>query len=178
MTFFFYLGEAGFKLGFSIILQILFEKVDSGQKKTAYFFAIIGGFCWLLSQVFRHNALYQAPIIGARIRAGLITVLYAKLSSLSHYTTKNSETSKVVNMLSNDFNIIEVKNSLFFNALIIPFAFIGITIILILRLGWTGIIGIFVPLLFLPLQNFISKKNGQILQKVNFNKDLRLRICV
>lgn len=81
-------------------------------------------------------------------------------------------------MLSNDFNIIEVKNSLFFNALIIPFAFIGITIILILRLGWTGIIGIFVPLLFLPLQNFISKKNGQILQKVNFNKDLRLRICV
>ena len=81
-------------------------------------------------------------------------------------------------MLSNDFNIIEAKNSIFFNTLIIPFIFIGVAIILIIRLGWSGIIGIIVPILFFPIQNFISKKNGQLLQKVNINKDLRLRISV
>lgn len=74
-------------------------------------------------------------------------------------------------MLSNDFNIIEMKNSIFFNTLITPFAFIGITIILINRLGWPGIIGVLVPIIFLPLQNYIGKKNGLLMQKVNFNKD-------
>lgn len=81
-------------------------------------------------------------------------------------------------MLSNDFNIIEAKNSIFFNTLIIPFIFVGVAVILITQLGWPGVIGILIPLIFFPIQNYISKKNGQLLQKVNFNKDLRLRVCV
>lgn len=133
--------------------------------------------CWLFSQMSKHNAFYQAPIIGCRLRTGLVSLLFAKLSALSQYTIKNSEISKVVNMLSNDFNIIEVKIPIFFASLTFPFAFIGIAIILLIRLGWPGIIGIMIPVLVFPIQNYIGKKNGQLLQKVNINKDLRVKVC-
>ena len=58
-----------------------------------------------------------------------------------------------------------------------PFAFIGIAIILLVRLGWPGIVGIMIPILIFPIQNYIGKKNGQLLQKVNINKDLRVKVC-
>ena len=106
VTFLLFLGEAAFKLGFSIILQFLFQSVSNGEKDKAYIFAFFGGFSWFISQMSRHNAFYQAPIIGARLRAGLVSVLFARLSSISQFTIKNSEISKVVNMLSSDFNII------------------------------------------------------------------------
>ncbi len=63
-------------------------------------------------------------------------------------------------MLSNDFNIIELKISTFFFALTFPFAFIGIATILIIRIGWPGVIGIMVPIIAFPIQNYIGKKNG------------------
>lgn len=66
---------------------------------------------------------------------------------------------------------------IFFASIVFPFAFTGITIILILRLGWPGVIGIIIPILVFPIQNYISKKNGQLLEKVNVNKDLRVKIC-
>lgn len=80
-------------------------------------------------------------------------------------------------MLSSDFNIIELKIPIFFASLVFPFAFIGIAIILIIRLGWPGVLGILVPIAAFPVQNFIGKKNGQLLHKVNVNKDLRVKIC-
>ncbi len=63
-------------------------------------------------------------------------------------------------MLSNDFNIMELKISTFFVALTFPFAFIGISTILIIRIGWPGVLGILVPLAVFPIQNYIGKKNG------------------
>jgi hypothetical protein len=80
-------------------------------------------------------------------------------------------------MLSSDFNLIELKIPIFFAALVFPIAFIGILAILIYRLSWPGIIGVIVPILVFPLQNYISKINGNLLQKVNVNKDLRVKIC-
>lgn len=61
---------------------------------------------WLISQICKHNAYYISPIIGGRIRAGLIYTLFAKLSNLSQFIAKTSDINKITNMLSNDFNLI------------------------------------------------------------------------
>jgi hypothetical protein len=86
----FYIGEMAFKLGFSIILQFLFQSVSEGDKPKAYILAFFGGFCWLLSQICKHNAFYHSTIIGVRLRAGLVSVLFAKLLALSQFTLKSS----------------------------------------------------------------------------------------
>lgn len=63
-------------------------------------------------------------------------------------------------MLSNDFYIVEAKTIYLFAFVVFPFAFIGIFIIIIYRLGFAGIIGIMIPIVAFPLQNWVSKKNG------------------
>jgi hypothetical protein len=163
-----------FKLGFSITLQFLFQSVTEGNKQLAYVLAFCAGFSWLLSQISRQNAFYHTVIIATRLRSGLLTSIFAKLSCFSQFTYHNSELSKLVNMLSNDFNLIELQIASLFFAVIFPFALTAIAIILILRFGWPGIISIILPIVMFPLQKFISKKNGELLRKVNLSKDSRL----
>jgi len=73
---------------------------------------------------------------------------------------KASELGKVTNMLSNDFNLIELKMPIGFAASIFPFGIIGAAIVLGFRLGWPAIIGISIPLLTFPLLAYVGKKNG------------------
>lgn len=49
--------------------------------------------------------------------------------------------------------------------------------ILIYRLGWHGIIIIFVIIAILPLQFIVGKINGIIIKNINIYKDKRVRIC-
>lgn len=58
-----------------------------------------------------------------------------------------------------------------------PFASAGIVAILVTRFGWPGVIPIGVILFFLPFQILVGKMNGNIIQKVNVNKDKRIKIC-
>ena len=58
ITFVYFFAEALLKLTFSIILQFLFQAVSTGDNQKAYILAFFGGFCWLLSQVNKHNAFY------------------------------------------------------------------------------------------------------------------------
>ena len=80
-------------------------------------------------------------------------------------------------MLSNDLNTIEVKAPYFFAATVAPFTLIGILAILVVRFGWPGLIVFIVILLFVPLQAFVGKINGETLTKANVNKDKRVKIC-
>lgn len=56
-------------------------------------------------------------------------------------------------------------------------ALVEIIVILVTRFGWPGIIPILVTLFFLPFQILIGKFNGRIIQKVNVNKDKRVKTC-
>ena len=79
-------------------------------------------------------------------------------------------------MLSNDFNLIEIKAPFFFGLLTVPFAYGGLIGLLYWRLGVEGLIGLGIPLMSIPLQICISNMNGRILQRVNVHKDRRVQI--
>lgn len=101
-----YFLEMVFKLGFSILLNFLFKAVMKGNTSEAYIYAGISSAIWFLGQIFRHNAYYSIPIISCRIRAGLILLMYAKISRLTSFAIKSAEIGKIINLLSNDFNSI------------------------------------------------------------------------
>lgn len=79
-----------FKFAFSIMLNFLFRAVANGDINLAYSYAGISSAIWFVGQVFRHNAYYSNPIISCRIRAGLIVLMYAKVSRLSSFNSKSS----------------------------------------------------------------------------------------
>ena len=71
----------------------------------------------------------------------------------------------------------EVNLPIFFISCSIPFALIGIIIILYFRFGWPGFIIFAIIIAFLPIQILVGKLNGTLLESVNVDKDLRIKVC-
>ncbi len=99
------------------------------------------------------------------------------MSKISQYTAKTQELGKIINLLSNDFNTIEIKSPVFFASLSSPFVVLGIIGILIYRFGWPGILPIAVIVVILPIQILVGKLNGNMTQKINVYKDKRVKTC-
>ena len=59
----------------------------------------------------------------------------------------------------------------------IPFLLIGYIIILVLRLGWPGIICPLVVIFFIPFQIWLGKFCSKMLEGVNVYKDERIKLC-
>lgn len=82
---------------------------------------------------------------------------------------------KVINMLASDFNTMEIKLTFVFSTMITPFVIVGVGIIMVFRLGWWGLLCVTIPMLILPIQGFIGRKNGIIRREVNVFKDKRVK---
>ena len=65
----------------------------------------------------------------------------------------------------------------FFASFVTPLTLLGTVAVLAMRFGWPGLIIFAVILGILPLQNWVGKMNGEIIQRININKDKRIKIC-
>lgn len=79
-------------------------------------------------------------------------------------------------MLGNDLNMVEIRIPFLFTFLASFVGIIGVTVISIIRLGWTGAIMILVPLAIFPFQFIVGRIIGSQLKGVNVYKDFRVKI--
>lgn len=171
-----YIFDAFIRLAFSILIIYLFTAVNEGDLKIAYVYAAILMLLWYLTQLSKQIGFTESYILASRIKSALAMLLYAKISSLTSYVIKSSELGKITNLLASDLGVIEMRMATFLNGLTFPIVLIGSAIILILRLGWPGIIGVVMVLLVFPITNLISKNNGALIQEINIYKDKRIQI--
>ena len=129
-----------------------------------------------VDSIIRHNCFYEGPIFSGRLRSCLIALMFKKICFLSQYTANKEEIGKVTNMLSNDFNLLEIKAPFFFGWITVPFAYLGIIAVLLDRLGPEGLIALGIPLVFFPIQLLVSRFNGKLLEQMNKHKDKRVKI--
>jgi len=114
--------------------------------------------------------------MASKIKSGILTLLYGKISSLSSYTIKSSQLGKLINLLASDMGVIENRFGTLMQVVSFPISIIGITALLITQVGWPGVTGIIAILLIVPIANCISKKNGTIIQDINIYKDKRIKM--
>ena len=171
----FYLLDALTRIGFSILILYLFNAVADGNYTIAYIYCAVEIVLWYLSQLFRQVGFTDAFVLASKIKAALAMLLYAKISKMTNYGIKNSELGKIINLLASDFGVIEQRLGLFCNAFNFPIVMIGCTILLIIRLGWPGVLGIVMVILVVPISNAISKNNGSIIKEINIYKDKRIQ---
>ena len=104
-------------------------------------------------------------------------LLYAKLSKMTSFVLNSSEQiSKIINLIANDLCVLEARAPILIHTLMTPMLMIGVTIILLIRIGWPAIVGILMILLCIPIMLCISNKNREILTGVNGLKDKRVQI--
>jgi len=77
--------------------------------------------------------------------------LYLKISSLSAFTVKEANVGKLVNLVSNDLNTVEVKSYLIMCLVVIPFGLIAVAIILYYIFYMIGVYGLLLMVCFIPL---------------------------
>jgi hypothetical protein len=90
---------------------------------------------------------------------------------------KSEQVGKIINLLSNDFNSIEQKLTFVIAGFMLPFGLIGGTIIICLRVGWSGVFTFIVPLVILPITMIVSRKLKDFIVQINVNKDQRMKLC-
>lgn len=110
------------------------------------------------------------------VRSCLISLMFKKIYTLTQFTVNKGEVGKMTNMISNDFNIIEVKAPYLFGLLSLPFAYIGFILIIYFRIGIEGLLIIGIPLLAMPIQILLGHHCGKKLEEVNIHKDHRIKI--
>ena len=163
-VFLIYIVNIASKLGASVVLQKLFESVARQENfAEMYLLALAATTMLFLHAIVWHNSFYESPKISGCVRSCLISLMFKKVCSLTQYTANKEELGKLTNLLSNDFNLIEVKAPFFFGLISTPFSFAGIIGLLYWRLGVEGLIGLAVPIVLIPLQLCISKINGRLL---------------
>lgn len=165
MIIMFYLVEMICRLGFTILLQELFTKVshleEGNNKRDAYLYAVFSGVVMLIAMASYHNGFYEVSILIDKVRSEIVFLIYTKLSKMSQYIIKNQEVGKIINLLSNDFNLIEYKGAFIFTSIVAPFALAGIIAILVTRFGWPGILIFCVIGALIPIQVAVGKINSK-----------------
>ena len=110
VSFVLFLLELCCKLGFSVLIQLLFDRVselgEGNNKQIAYIYAVCSGVVLILSQISRNNGMYESRILSSRLKAQMIFMIYTKISKISMFSVKSQEMGKIMNLLSNDFNVI------------------------------------------------------------------------
>ena len=129
-----------------------------------------------LDSMIRHNCFYEGPFISGKIKSCLIALIFKKILNLTQQTANLEQLGRVSNMLSNDFNMMEIKAPFFFGLCTFPIAYAAFLGVLIYRLGVQGIICLGVPLFFIPFQIGLGKVIGKLLVDVNIHKDKRVKI--
>lgn len=160
----FFCADSLCRLTFSVLILYLFEAVNNGNTQTAYIYIAIMMTLWYLCQLFKQSGCIVTYTMASNIKAGLAMLLYAKISKVTSYVIKSSELGKITNLLSNDLGVIEQRLITIMMSISFPLMLTGITIILITRIGWVGILGVVLVLLIIPISKKISQKNGETIQ--------------
>lgn len=170
------IGDAILRISVSVLILYLFQAVSQSKTVEAFIEATVICFICYLAQLLKQQCFLYSYILASRIKSGLAILLYGKISYLSSYMIKSTEIGKITNLLASDLGVIEMRLATFISSFTFPVTAIGSTILLITRLGWPGILGILLVILSIPLSNFISKRNGKLIQEINSFKDKRIQI--
>lgn len=142
------------------MIQFLINSVVEKNYQTAYIYAFLIIIFLFLSTIFKHNSIYNSALLNNQLKGAIVFILFNKISRVSQYMLKSTDMGKIVNMIANDFNSMEIKLNYFCIALGFPITMIGILIVIVYRLGWWGLMCLIIPICIIPIQGYLGKKSG------------------
>lgn len=143
----------------------------------AFVYASVIGVVWLLSWAGKNTERQKSNVLFMRLRSQLINLAFRKLMGMSRFMIRSQEAGKIINMFSTNFNRSEMKFVYIFKVAIYPFVFVSILLLMIIRLGWPGVISPVVIVIGFWAQLKISKMGVSLLKKADRLEDKRVK-CI
>ena len=132
--------------------------------------------CSVFCAAFRHNASLRSLLLTGQIKNLVALMVSVKVLTLKNScVTEESTRGKIMNVVSNDMEILELMSySIYF--LTSPFVMIAAIIIVVVWFGPAGLVGIAISILHLPLIVYIGRKTTRIRLKANKIGDTRVKM--
>jgi ATP-binding cassette, subfamily C (CFTR/MRP), member 4 len=109
-------------------------------------------------------------------RYGMIYLMIKKIVELPHHSIKRAQIGKILNLISNDLNMMEDKIQYVSKGFVIPFYVFGTIALLIVRYGLAGLAGTVALLILTFMGLAMTIVNSRILIKINAYKDERVKL--
>ncbi|PNF20422.1 Multidrug resistance-associated protein 4 [Cryptotermes secundus] len=153
-----------------------FKPESDTRKEDAYLFAGAIVLLTMLSMLMFNHFTVGAFHIGMRVRAACCSLIYRKSLRLSRTALGETAAGKVVNLLSNDVSRFDMV-SIFLHAMwTAPLSAVIITYFLFVNAGYSGLIGIGIVFLIVPLQSYTGRLTSIYRERTAIRTDERVRL--
>ncbi|KAL1513420.1 hypothetical protein ABEB36_002837 [Hypothenemus hampei] len=150
---------------------------DSNMSKTnAYYYA--GGIviCTFLTSGCIHTYMLHAFHLGMKIRVATSTLIYRKALKLSKSALAETTVGQMVNLVSNDAGRFELATLQMHNLWLAPTEILIVLVLIYFYVGFTGMLGVFFMLAFIPYQMYMGKKTSVYRLATAIKTDQRIRL--
>ncbi|KAL1513416.1 hypothetical protein ABEB36_002835 [Hypothenemus hampei] len=145
-------------------------------KSEAYFYAAAIGICSLISQTVQHTFMLQNFHLGMKVRVATSSLIYRKALKLNKSALAETTIGQMVNLISNDVGRFEMTTSHIQSLWMAPLETVIVLLLIYFYVGFSGMIGIVVILLFIPFQMWMGKKTSKFRLATAIRTDERIRL--
>lgn len=145
-------------------------------KEQAYWYAagVVG--CSLINIVTAHPYMMGVLHLGMKMRVGCCSLIYRKSLKLSKTALGQTTVGQVVNLLSNDVNRFDLAVIFAHQLWVGPIETIICTYFMYLQVGLSAAVGVFLLIMFIPMQIYLGKKVSTFRLKTALRTDERVRL--
>ncbi|KAL4496522.1 hypothetical protein ABPG72_014752 [Tetrahymena utriculariae] len=146
------------KIFFSNQINFLITAViDKESQNVIYGWAIVMAFTQFLYISLVHHSIRFFTTFFVQFKATFNRALLLKVSSLSAFSIKEANVGKLVNLVSNDLNLLEMNSYYIITMLTLPAPIIAVALILYFRFNGYAVIGLAVMIGYIPFQLLLAK---------------------
>ncbi|XP_066143996.1 ATP-binding cassette sub-family C member 4-like isoform X1 [Euwallacea fornicatus] len=175
----YFITELFVKLGQPIFLSKFLEYYEPNSKMTkteAYYYAGAIAICSLISQTFQHTFMLHNFHVGMKIRVATSALVYRKVLKLNKSALVETTIGQMVNLISNDVGRFELTTTHIHSLWMAPIETTVVLTLIYFYAGPTGMIGVVIMLLFIPLQMWLGKKTSEFRLATAIRTDERIRL--
>ncbi|KAL1513419.1 hypothetical protein ABEB36_002836 [Hypothenemus hampei] len=153
-----------------------YEPHSNMSKTDAYYYAGAIVICTFFSAAFQHTYMLHVFHLGMKIRVATSTLIYRKALKLSKSALAETTVGQMVNLISNDVGRFELATLHLHNLWLAPTETLIVLVLIYFYVGFTGMLGVFFMLAFIPYQMYMGKKTSVYRLATAFKTDERIRL--
>lgn len=147
-----------------MVIYELFINISEGQTKYSYIYLSILCVLWYFKQLFAQSNFTRSYLLIQKVNVSLSMLLFGKVTYLSSYCAKSLNIGKLKNLVENDLSILDAGIGFILNIVSLPLEIIGLSVLLIIRLGWPGAVGVAILFFSFVLISCFSQYYEDILE--------------
>ncbi|KAK9696612.1 ABC transporter transmembrane region [Popillia japonica] len=163
-------------LSFVRLLQYFLREDNNMDNSDAIIYGVILVICPFAVSMGTHLYMMGLQHLGMKVRVACCTMIYRKSLRISKTVFGETTIGQLVNLLSNDVNRFDFAAVFMHSLWLSPLQTCIIILILCIEVGWTGIVGIVILALVIPIQIYLGKKSSILRLETAIKTDDRVRV--